>query len=88
MSAVDAKKIKAVEEKSDIVIADPTKKQILKFLKASDRVSYIGTDDKYRSGGFVMKIAEDGSKFSLSGGNLQWTVLTSNLSKIFIVSKE
>jgi len=88
MSAVDAKKIKAVEEKSDVVIADPTKKQILKFLKPSDRVSYIGTDDKYRSGGFVMKVAEDGSKFSLSGGNLQWTVLTSNLSKIFIVSKE
>jgi hypothetical protein len=88
MSAVDPKKIKAVEEKSDIVIDEPSAKQIKKFLNPSDRVSYIGTDDKYRSGGFVMKVAEDGTSFSISGGNLQWTVRTSNLAKIFIVSKE
>ena len=88
MSAVDPKKIKAVEERSDIVIDEPTSKQIKKFLKSGDRVSYIGQDEKYRSGGFVMKIAEDGTTFSLSGGNLQWSVRTSNLAKIFIVSKE
>jgi hypothetical protein len=88
MSAVDPKKIKEVENKADIVIDEPTAKQIKKFLNPSDRVSYIGKDKKYRSGGFVMTIAEDGSKFSLSGGNLQWTVLTSNLLKIFVVSKE
>jgi len=88
MSAVDPKKIKAVEERSDIVIDEPTAKQIKKFLKSGDRVSYIGQDEKYRSGGFVMKIAEDGTTFSLSGGNLQWSVRTSNLAKIFIVSKE
>lgn len=88
MSAVDPKKIKAVEDKSDIVIDEPTAKQIKKFLNTGDRVSYIGQDEKYRSGGFVMKIADDGSSFSISGGNLQWTVRTSNLLKIFVVSKE
>jgi hypothetical protein len=88
MSAVDPKKIKAVEDKSDIVIDEPTAKQIKKFLNVGDRVSYIGNDEKYRSGGFVMKIADDGSSFSISGGNLQWTVRTSNLLKIFVVSKE
>jgi len=88
MSAVDPKKIKAVEDKSDIVIDEPTPKQIKKFLNVGDRVSYIGNDEKYRSGGFVMKIADDGSSFSISGGNLQWTVRTSNLLKIFVVSKE
>lgn len=85
---MDPKKIRAVEEKSDIVMEDPKPKQITKFLNSGDRVSYIGKDEKYRSGGFVMKIAEDGSTFSLSGGNLQWTVRTSNVAKIFIVSKE
>lgn len=88
MSAVDPKKIKVVEEKADIVIDEPSTKQIKKFLNAGDRVSYIGTDEKYRSGGFAMKVADDGTSFSLSGGNLQWTVRTSNLAKIFIVSKE
>jgi hypothetical protein len=88
MSAVDPKKIRAVEEKSDIVMEDPKPKQITKFLNIGDRVSYIGNDDKYRSGGFVMTIAEDGSTFSISGGNLRWTVRTSNVAKIFIVSKE
>jgi hypothetical protein len=88
MSVVDPKKIRAVEEKSDIVMKDPTKKQILKFVKAGDRVSYIAKDGKYRTGGFVMTIAEDGSSFALSGGKLRFSVLTSNLSTIFIVSKE
>jgi hypothetical protein len=88
MSAVDPKKIKAVEEKSDIVMETPKPKQITKFLNVGDRVSYIGNDEKYRTGGFVMTIADDGSTFSLSGGNLRWSVRTSNLLKIFIVSKE
>jgi len=88
MSAVDPKKIKEVEDRSDIVMDEPTNKQITKYLNIGDRVSYIGNDKKYRSGGFVMTVAEDGSKFSISGGNLRWTVVTSNLKKIFIVSKE
>lgn len=88
MSAVDPKKIRQVEERSDIVIEEPTAKQITKYLKSGDRVSYIGKDEKYRSGGFVMKIAEDGTTFSISGGNLQWSIRTSSLAKIFVVSKE
>jgi len=88
MSAVDKKKIKEVEDKADIVMDEPTPKQILKFVNTSDRVSYIAKDNKYRSGGFVISVNPDGSSISISGGNLKWTLKTSNIKKLFVVSKE
>jgi hypothetical protein len=88
MSAVDPEKIKVVEDKADIVMDAPKPGQIKKHLKASDRVSYIGTDGKYRSGGFVMSVAEDGSSFVISGGNLKWTLRTDKVARLFVVQKE
>ncbi len=88
MSTVDRKKIKEVEDKADIVIDDPTPKQITKFLNTGDRMSYIAKDNKYRSGGFIIAVGNEGDSISISGGNLKWAVKTSNLKKIFIVSKE
>jgi hypothetical protein len=88
MSAVDPEKIKVVEDKADIVMDGPKPSQIKKHLKPSDRVSYIGTDGKYRSGGFVMSVAEDGSSFVISGGNLKWTLRTDKVSRLFVVQKE
>jgi hypothetical protein len=85
---VNPRKIKEVEDRSDIVIDYPKPAQILKHLRTRDRVSYIGTDDKYRSGGFVIAIAEDGSSISLSGGNLKWTIKTPKIATIFIVSND
>jgi hypothetical protein len=84
---INSKKLKEVEKKSDMVIESPTPKQILKYLARSDRISYIGADNKYRSGGFIMNIAEDGSSVSISGGNLRWTVKTDNLDTLFIVKR-
>lgn len=88
MSAVDPEKLKVVEDKADIVMDKPKPNQIKKHLKGGDRVSYVGTDGKYRSGGFVMSIADDGSSFIISGGNLKWTLRTDKVSRLFIVSKE
>lgn len=88
MSAVDKKLIKEVEDKADIVMDEPTAKQMLKFVKTRDRISYIGRDNKYRSGGFVISIQPDGTSIALSGGNLKWSLKTSNIKKIFIVSNE
>jgi hypothetical protein len=88
MSAVDPSKIAVVEDKADIVIDSPKASQIKKHLSTGDRVSYIGTDNKYRSGGFVLSIATDGSSFVLSGGKLKWTLRTDKVSRIFIVQKE
>ena len=85
---VDQKKIKEVEDKSDLVIDHPKPSQILKHLKPADRISYIGTDGKYRSGGFVMKLMNEGEAISLSGGNLKWTLYTNKIQTIFIVKKE
>jgi hypothetical protein len=84
---INSKKLKEVEKKSDMVIENPTAKQILKYLARSDRISYIGVDNKYRSGGFIMNIAEDGSSVSISGGNLRWSVKTENLDTLFIVKR-
>jgi hypothetical protein len=70
-----------------MVIDNPKPSQILKHLKPADRISYIGTDGKYRSGGFVIRLAEDGQSISLSGGNLKWTLYTEKIQTIFIVKK-
>lgn len=84
---VNQRKIKEVEDRSDLVIDEPTASQIKKHLVPADRISYIGTDGKYRSGGFVMKISNDGESISLSGGNLKWTLYTEKIQTIFIVKK-
>jgi hypothetical protein len=88
MSALDPAKLKVVENKADIVMDDPKPGQVKKHLKSGDRVSYIGTDNKYRSGGFVLSIAEDGSSFVISGGNLKWSLRTDKVSRLFIMQKE
>lgn len=85
---VDARKIRDVEDRSDVVIDDPKPSQILKHLKPADRISYIGTDGKYRSGGFVIRIGEEGESIGLSGGNLKWTLRTDKIQTIYIVKKE
>jgi predicted nucleic acid-binding Zn finger protein len=88
MSALDPVKLKVVEDKADIVMDDPKPGQVKKHLKQGDRVSYIGTDNKYRSGGFVLSIVEDGSSFVISGGNLKWSLRTDKVRRLFIVQKE
>lgn len=89
MSKIDKDLLKGVEEKSDIVIDSPTAKQITKYVNTRDRISYIAkNDNKYRSGGFVINVKDDGENVSLSGGNLKWTIKTSNIKKLFVVSKE
>jgi hypothetical protein len=85
---VDERKIQEVEDKSDLVIDRPKPSQILKHLAPADRISYIGTDGKYRSGGFVMKLMNEGEAISLSGGNLKWTLYTNKIRTIYIVKKE
>ncbi len=71
-----------------MVIDNPKPSQIKKHLAPADRISYIGTDGKYRSGGFVIRLAEDGSSIGLSGGNLKWTLQTEKIQTIFIVKKD
>ena len=88
MSALDPVKLKVVEEKADIVMDDPKASQIKKHLKAGDRVSYIGMDNKYRSGGFVLSIGDDGGSFVISGGNLKWSLRTDKVRRLFIMQKE
>lgn len=88
MSAVDPEKIKAVEDKADIIMDAPKPGQIKKHLKGGDRVSYVGTDGKYRSGGFILSVAEDGTSFVISGGNLKWTLRTDKVARLFVVQKE
>lgn len=88
MSAVDPEKIKVVEDKADIIMDGPKPSQIKKHLKPGDRVSYIGTDGKYRSGGFILSVTEDGTSFVISGGNLKWTLRTDKVARLFVVQKE
>lgn len=89
MATIDKELLKGVEEKADIVIDAPTAKQITKYVNTRDRISYIAkNDNKYRSGGFVIRVSDDGEYISLSGGNLKWTMKTSNIKKIFIQSNE
>lgn len=85
---LDERKLREVSDKADLEMEEPTKRQILKFIKKGDRVSYIGTDNKYRSGGFIMSIAEDGSSMTISGGNFRWTLKTSNIDTIYVVKKD
>jgi hypothetical protein len=84
---LDERKLRQVSEKADVEMEEPTKRQIIKFIKKGDRVSYIGRDNKYRSGGFVMSVAEDGSSMALSGGNFRWTLRTETIDTIFVVKK-
>lgn len=84
---LDEKKLRAVADKADLEMEEPSKRQILKFIAKGDRVSYIGTDNKYRSGGFIMSIAEDGSSMAISGGNFRWTLKTSNIDTIYVAKK-
>lgn len=85
---LDARKLRKVEEKADMVIESPTKKQVVKFIEPGDRISYIGTDDKYRSGGFIMSVAEDGSQMAVSGGSLKWTLRTDKIDTVYLVKKK
>lgn len=84
---IDNKKLRMVSEKADMVIDTPTNKQIRKFIAKGDRISYVGTDNKYRSGGFIMSVAEDGSSMTISGGNLKWTLKTDMIDTIYLVKK-
>ena len=84
---LDARKLRKVAEKADIEIENPTRKQILKHIEIGDRVSYIGIDNKYRSGGFIMSVAEDGSSMAISGGNLKWTLKTPSIDTMYVVKK-
>ncbi len=84
---IDPAKLRAVADKADIEIDRPTKKQILKHLDSGDRISYVGVDNKYRSGGFIMSIAEDGSSMTIRGGNLKWTLRTNAKDTIYIVKR-
>ena len=84
---IDNRKLRMVAEKADMVIDTPTNKQIRKFIAKGDRVSYVGTDNKYRSGGFIMSMAEDGSSMAISGGNLKWTLKTDSIDTIYVAKK-
>lgn len=84
---IDNKKLRMVADKADMVIDSPTPKQIRKFIAKGDRISYIGTDNKYRSGGFIMSIAEDGSSVAISGGNLKWTLRTDMIDTMYVAKK-
>ena len=88
MSVVDRSKIVEVEEKADIIVDQPTAAQIGKYLKSGDRVSYIGRDNLYRSGGFVTRIAADHESFGIKGGPYSWTLQRKNIRTLFVVSKK
>lgn len=88
MSRIIPERLQMVEEKADIVLQRPKPTQIKKYVSTGDRVSYVGNDNKYRSGGFVMTISEDGETMSLSGGRLRWSVSTSFIRQLFVSKKE
>jgi hypothetical protein len=88
MSAIVPHLLSRVEDKADVSIDNPTKKQILEYINVGDRVSYIGKDKLYRSGGFVIKIDADGGGFVLMGGPYKWFVKQSSLATIFVVYKK
>lgn len=84
---LDERKLRDVSEKADMEIETPSKRQIIKFIKKGDRVSYIGKDNKYRSGGFIMSVADDGSSMAIMGGNFRWTLRTETIDTIYVVKK-
>lgn len=87
MSAIDTSKLRIVEEKADIVLDNPKASQILKFVDVGDRISYVGSDDKYRSGGFIMTISPKGNSMTISGGPFKWAVSTSFIQQLFVFKK-
>ena len=87
MSAIVPHLLRGVEDKADVSIDNPSKKQILEYVHQGDRVSYIGKDRLYRSGGFVINVTKDGSSILLLGGPYKWTVKQSFLATIFVVYK-
>jgi hypothetical protein len=88
MSVVDRSKIVGVEEKADIIVDQPSPAQLAKYIKSGDRVSYIGKDNLYRSGGFVTRIAKDYESFGIKGGPYAWTLQRKNIRTLFVVSKK
>lgn len=84
---LDDAKLRELSEKVDMEIEMPSNRQILKYIEAGDRVSYIGRDNKYRSGGFIVSIADDGSSVVIRGGNFRWTLKTAMIDTIYIVKK-
>lgn len=77
-----------MEEKADVVLDRPKPNQIKKYIAIGDRVSYVGDDGKYRSGGFVMSISQKGNAFTISGGKLKWAISTSSITQLFVSKKE
>ena len=88
MSRVVPSLLAEVEDKADITIETPSAKNIKKHVKLGDRVSYVAKDGKYRTGGFIVSLADDGSSMVILGGKLRWTLKASNIEQIFIVSKK
>jgi hypothetical protein len=87
MSAVDKQRIREVEDKADYVYDSPSAATIKSKIKLGDRVAYIGSDNLYRSGGFVVRVAQDGSAIGIKGGPYTWTLQRRNIKTIFITSK-
>jgi hypothetical protein len=88
MSQVKPYHIKKVEESADYVLEEPSENDILDYVRTGDRISYIGMDKLYRSGGFVTKVAEDGSSLAITGGPYKWTLRQSFIKKIFVSNKK
>lgn len=88
MSVVDRSMIKEVEQKANYTLVSPTAAMIRNYVKSGDRVSYIGRDNLYRSGGFVTRIAADHESFGIKGGPYSWTLQRKNIRTLFVVSKE
>jgi RPA family protein len=87
MSEIDEEKLRAVEEKADVIIDNPKNKQILENVDNGDRVSYIGKDNLYRSGGFVLSVSREGDSMTLTTGSATWFVRTAKIATLFVVSK-
>lgn len=87
MSQIVPHLLQQVEDKADVSIDNPTKRQILEYVKKGDRVSYVGKDKLYRSGGFVINVSKDGGSILLLGGPYKWTLNQSSIATIFVVSK-
>lgn len=84
---IDEEKLRSVEEKADVIIDNPKNNQILENVNDGDRVSYIGTDNKYRSGGFVLSVGRKGDTMTLTTGKVTWVVNTAKIATLFVVSK-
>jgi hypothetical protein len=88
MSAIDRQRIREVEDKADYAYDNPSAETIKSKIKTGDRVAYIGSDNLYRSGGFIVRIADDGNSITIKGGPYTWTLQRRNIKTIFITSKK